>query len=839
MRIRSNRRSVTAVGALVLVVVASTATPAAAHRGSGPSWAKYVVAPSSRHVQPVRVIATTGDVKRAAGVLGHGVATLSRSAPAPRPTWPAGTTATASSFHDGNNGNDGKPRTYLPGNAIDGNTDTFWNDDTFGAYPDVLTIATPAQVALPGITLLSNTDGVPQDFTVDTWDGSAWQPAGTVTGNTAVQRLIPFAAAVHTTQVRITVTADQGSGRGDFTRVNEIYPGLVSDPPVPSVTLDFGKVVAGYPVVRFAGASAGHPGVRLAYSETTQYLGDVSDFSRSYNGDTITPGSDQIAVDTKPFTWTGRHGCADGTKVCADGLHGFRYLKISLDALAADAPDTQPYGTVRISGVSLNFTPYLGTPSSYRGWFESSDQQLNQYWYDASYTNELITDTFRSDDIDPRNADSANLHGKVVLTDGAKRDRDPYVGDIAVSGRTDYLTHAVGAAAANVLGDLADHQRADGWIPPASIGNYTLPLFDYPMYWVTSSWDYVLYTGDVGYARTYYPNLVKVLDTWYPSVTDSNGLLQKGLNGTSGYGDYAFLGRTGEVTYYNALYVMALRNAAGLAGSLGHGADAARWAARADTVSAAINAHLWDANAGAYLDSAVGAVRHGQDGNGYAVLTGVADPARAASALNYLSTGTATPYGNAFMDNNTLVPDGRQRVYAFTSYPEIQARFHTGQADSAIDQIKRMYGWMAAHDPGTTDWEGIGAGGSMYEGPYTSAAHGWATGVLPALTNDLLGATPTGPGFASWSVQPNPGSVTWARGQLPTPHGPLQVSWTAGSGKRAFTLTVDAPRGTSGVVTVPTYGKQVRVFLDGRTVPGTTVSGLRGHHTITVRAVGA
>jgi hypothetical protein len=829
-------RRATTFGTVLLTVLAATATPAAAH--PGPSWAKYVVAPSSRHVQPVRVLATTGDVRNPGGALGRGAATLTRQPPVPRPAWAAGVTATASSFHAGNNGNDGQPRTYEPGNAVDGVADTFWNDDTLAVYPDVLTVDAPAPVTLPGITVLSNTDGVLKDFTVDTWDGTAWQPAAAVTDNAKVQLRVPFTAAVRTTRVRITVTADQSSGRGDFTRINEVYPGLVpDDPPIPSITVDFGKVVAGYPVLRLAGASAGHPGLRLAFSETTQYLTDVSDFTRSYNGDRITPGTDQIAVGTAPYTWTGKHGCADGNKVCADGLHGFRYLKISLDALAADAPDTQPYGTVKIDDVALDFTPFLGRPASYTGWFESSDKELNRYWYEASYTNELITDTFRSDDIDPRGADSPGLRGKLVLTDGPKRDRDPYVGDVAVSGRTAYLTHDVSVAAKNVLADLADHQRADGWIPPASINDYTLPLFDYPLYWVTSSWDYVLYTGDTAYATTYYPNLLKVLDAWYPSLTDADGLLRKGLNGTSGYGDYAFLGRTGQVTYYNALYVMALRNAAALASSLGHPDDAARWRARAGTVATAINTHLWDANAGAYLDSAVGAVRHAQDGNSYAVLTGVADATRAGRALDYLATNNVTAYGNSFMDNDTLVPDGRQRVYAFTSYPEIQARFQTGQADSAIDQIKRMYGWMSGHDPGITSWEGIGAGGSMYQGPYTSAAHGWSTGVLPALTNDLLGATPTGPGFATWSVAPHPGGVAWARGQLPTPHGPLRVGWT--NGKRHFALTIDAPRGTSGLVTVPTNGKAVRVLLDGHPVRGTTVPVRSGHHTVSVITIGA
>jgi hypothetical protein len=480
----------------------------------------------------------------------------------------------------------------------------------------------------------------------------------------------------------------------------------------------------------------------------------------------------------------------------------------------------------------LQFTAYLGTPSSYQGWFESSDPALNKYWYDASYTNELITDTFRSDDIDPRGADSPGLDGKLVLTDGAKRDRDPYAGDVYISGVTDYLTHDVGAAARNVLADLADHQRGDGWIPPASINNYTLPLFDYPMYWVASSWDYTLYTGDVGYARTYYPNLVKVLDTWYPSVTNADGLLQKGLNGTGGYGDYAFLGRTGEVTYYNALYVLALRDAAATATALGHSADAQRWSARAASVATSINAKLWDAGAGAYLDSATGPVRHGQDGNGYAILAGVAPAARATSALGYLDAKTALPYGNSFMDNDTLVSDGSKRVYAFTSFPEISARFLSGEAESAIAEIKRLYGWMAGHDPGTTDWEGIGAGGSMYEGPYTSAAHGWSSGVVSELTNQLLGAAPVTPGYATWSVTPHPGSVRWARGQLPTPHGPLGVSWRVGPGD-AFTLTVTAPRSTSGTVSVPVSGAHPQLRVDGRAASA-PVSG--GYATVRVGA---
>src|SRR2546423_2173538 len=510
---------------------------------AGPSWQRFVVAPTSRDVRPVRVLPSSGGVTNPNGLLGGGVTPLNRPAPAPKPAWPGGTTASASSFHGPNNGSDGRPRSYGPANAIDGNTDTFWNDDTFGGYPDVLTITAPGPVSLPGITVLSNADGVPQDFTVATWDGAAWRAAATVTGNTQVQRAVPFAAPVTTSQVQITVTRDQQTPSGEFSRVNEVWPaGVPGGPPGPNGVVDFGKVVAGDPRISFAGASGNHPGRRLAFSESTQYLSNRSDFTRSDNGESIVPGIDQFAVAATPVTWTASRGCQNGTKVCADRLHGFRYVKISLDALPADAPDALPFGRVGINGVSVSFNPYLGTPDTYRGWFESSDEQLNRYWYNASYTNELTLDTFRRTDVDPRNAYSPTLDGKLVIHDGAKRDRDPYVGDVAVSARTTYLTHDDAAVAArNVIADLADHQRGDGWIPPASIVNYTLPLFDYPLWWVTSSWDYVLYTGDTGYPAHYYPNLVRVLDSWYPSVTDSSGLLAKGLNGTGGYCDYAFL----------------------------------------------------------------------------------------------------------------------------------------------------------------------------------------------------------------------------------------------------------------------------------------------------------
>lgn len=383
----------------------------------------------------------------------------------------------------------------------------------------------------------------------------------------------------------------------------------VGDDVMPSIVLDFGQNYVGILSIDFAGSetfedssvsalsnqtdsSVALPGITLAFSESLEYLTNRSDFTRSDNlpdGEKFTNGTDQIAVKKTPYTWTDQVGCqyntTSGNKVCADGLHGFRYLRITLQALPSDAPYTTPYGSVSISSLSLALSAYLGTPDTFSGFFECSDTSLTQWWYDAVYTNDLCTDVFRANDSDPRNAAvDTTMLGKEVLHDGAKRDRDPYVGDLAVSALTLFLSHDNPGPARNVLSDLAVHQRSDGWIPPASINNYTLALYDYPLWWVVCSSDLVLYTGDTGYLDEHYGTMVRTLDVYYPNSTNAAGLLQKGLGTSSGYGDYAFLPRSGVITYYNALYVLALNRAAQLAEVKGENADAERWRTRAAAV---------------------------------------------------------------------------------------------------------------------------------------------------------------------------------------------------------------------------------------------------------------
>uniref|UniRef100_A0A8H7NPZ3 Alpha-L-rhamnosidase n=1 Tax=Bionectria ochroleuca TaxID=29856 RepID=A0A8H7NPZ3_BIOOC len=621
-----------------------------------------------------------------------------------------------------------------------------------------------------------------------------------------------------------------------------IFTRTQTEEEVPSVVIDFGLNVVGLLRIHIEGSSSSSgslPGLRLAFSETEDALSDnKSDYTRSYRGiyeeDKLTDGTDQVAVQNETYTWTNTLGCEHGRQVCADGLHGFRYVKIWLDALDSDSPYTSSIGSVSISLVDLEWSGYLGPPESFAGWFECSDSDISQWWFDGVYTVETNIDLFLKNETEPRDAFSPTLDDKWVLLDGAKRDRDPYVGDLAIAALTLYLSHDFPEASFNVLEDLAVHQRDDGWIPPASIINYTLPLFDYPLWWVVCSVDLVMYTGNTSYAEHYWDVLKKTLDDFYPGHTNNDlGLLDK--SASIGYGDYAFLPRSGPITYYNALYIHALNHAAQLATELGHNDDASRWTERAKPMGGNLIARNFDVSTGAFFDGGpcpnepAGTICnvHAQDGNSIAILAGVTNDTLSTTILDYWANATALPYGNAFYDSSVLGTGDRfdERVYALTSYFELAARFSIpGNEISAYDELRRLYGWMATHDPGVTQWEGIGPGGISYQGPFMSYSHGWSTGIVPLMSNYVLGVKPTASGFSSWSICPVvKGELRWAKGMVPTGNGgSIKVSWEKFGTESidSLALEVVVPGGTGGIICVPDIGRDITsIALNGEALP--------------------
>ena len=330
------------------------------------------------------------------------------------------------------------------------------------------------------------------------------------------------------------------------------------------------------------------------------------------------------------------------------------------------------------------------------GSFVSSDATLNAVWTDSvrTATDMVVPGPLKTDALGRPCA----IDLPKVIIDGVVRDRCPYVGDEAVEGRTLLISTPadVPVLRSMILWFGAAH-HANGAIPDSPLFGGSKVLFDYNAFWVEDLYNYVLYTGDLTAARAVWPDLVGLMDRWYPAQLGTHGLL---VNHLGDY-DYAYIHRPGTtVAYYNAGYVRALRMASTIAGWLGEASSAQRWKQRIGGIAAVFSATFWDKRAGAFKDTSTGTIDHPQDGNVFAVLAGLSTKQQALSALNYLDTKNKYSWGNSIVDNGTWDSptwgmDAQERVYPFISYFELLARFGLGLDSSAVDLIRREWGYMA------------------------------------------------------------------------------------------------------------------------------------------------
>lgn len=560
----------------------------------------------------------------------------------------------------------------------------------------------------------------------------------------------------------------------------------------PYVVYDFGKEVGGQVEVS-ADATGGAPVLSLAFSESTQFLTTASDFSQDPPG---------IATETHSFTLEpGRQNLVDPVI-----RGGFRYLMVYLSAP----------GTVDLSNLKLHFTPDPTNANlrGYRGAFLSSDPTLNKLWYAGAYTVQMST-------IDPRTGrpypaqtgpvtnDAVIGDGPTVIGDGAKRDRFIWGGDNAVSNPVSYLTTGETLPAADAISFMAKGQFASGEVPGVYLpgSGYQGAWGEYAAWWVQNLWTHYLYTGDRAFLDTYWPTLKKDI-AWFETQVGTGGLLNV-PGSASGHWGY---GNAGQATYDNALYVHVLGLAAQAAQTEGDSGQAQQYRADATRTASAVNAELWDATAGAYIEKP-GNQSHPQDANAMAVASGVATGDRAASVLAYLHDKLATPYGDLTNDvTGDTVP---RYISPFVTAQELQAYAaqNLPASDSAaLGLMKRTWSHMLGGDNPGTLWENVSPTGGLQLGSYTSLSHGWSTAPTSYLSNQVLGVTPTSGGFAGFEVLPHTSGLSWAEGTVPTPHGDIQAAWK--TGPRSLELQVTAPDGTSGTVGVPAAGV-TELRLDG------------------------
>ncbi|MCU1529519.1 MAG: alpha-L-rhamnosidase [Frondihabitans sp.] len=412
-----------------------------------------------------------------------------------------------------------------------------------------------------------------------------------------------------------------------------------------------------------------------------------------------------------------------------------------------------------------------------------------------------------------------------LIVDGAKRDRAVWSGDLAVegptlfysSGSSDYIRGSLqllGSYAGSngyVSGDMPPQTPINTGPAPATTQNaYSA---SYSMYFVRDLALYYQYTADRSFVKQELPIVEKEL-AWSATQVDSNGLFAT----TSADGadwDYYDGDKTGEVTAYNALYYQALIDGQHLETAAGNPELAAHYAAQASTLKAKINATLFNTTTGVYELSNTDPGVVAQDANAYAIEYGVAPANKVVGILAALkstlwTTNGSIPYSTSAF-SNIMSP--------YVTGAELNARFGSGDTANAVTLLENEWGPMI--EPGDlytgTFWENESTSGTQ-GGGNTSMAHGWSTSPTSVLSEYVLGIQPVAAGYKTWSVRPQPGTLSWTEGQAPTPHGALAVKWSHNTKARTFAMNVQAPKGTSGTISVPTFGSRVDVVVNGHTV---------------------
>jgi len=572
-----------------------------------------------------------------------------------------------------------------------------------------------------------------------------------------------------------------------------------------SVVVDFGKEVAGIVTMGFAGASDSAQQIGLAFSESSLYIGPISDRSNSGYG-----ADGAIYADVS--------GAGTYTMPANKTRGGFRYLTLFLNS--------NGYVDLNQCSLAVPVSPAMPNLQAYPGYFYSNDDLLNRIWYSGAYTVQLDT-------IDPTTGrvyppvpsgwqnDAVLGTGVSVVVDGAKRDRAIFSGDLAIAQPTAFVSTHDTDSAANTLDALYLLQKSTGEMPYAGPVVYFYGSDTYHLWSLIATADHYLYSNDRIWLDSHWAQYKNAVQYSLAKI-DSNGLLN--VNHPSDWGRTA--PSSGEVIETNAMLYRVLTTGAELARVEADSASQTAYTTAAASLKQAINANLWDPIAGAYANLP-GASLFPQDGNSLTLWYGIADSSQAAKIVTNLR--------HNWSQFGALTPEKPNAIAPFIGSMEVHGRFAAGDDQGALDLIRLEWGYMLNSNIGTqsTIWEGYLADGTLDAtksggttwypypfnvGSYMSLAHGWSTGPTSALTFSVVGISPAPGGEVAYTMIPHPGDLTHAEGAILIPSGTLKASWDHDAAKGAFTETISPPSGVLGTIGVPTFGKKAAVSVDQQLV---------------------
>ncbi|MFC3198876.1 family 78 glycoside hydrolase catalytic domain [Parapedobacter deserti] len=407
----------------------------------------------------------------------------------------------------------------------------------------------------------------------------------------------------------------------------------------------------------------------------------------------------------------------------------------------------------------------------FAAYFESSDTVLNAVWELCKYS--IKATSFAG-----------------IYVDG-DRERIPYEADAYINQLCHY----------GVDKDFSMARRSH---------EYLLHNATWPTEWILQSvlmaYNDYMYTGDIRSVRHYYddlkaklllplresnglistrtgkqtPELMKAIHYGGDSLRDIVDWPHTGSFGMVGNGETDGFVFTDYNAVVNAFHYKALRDMADLAEALDRVEDAALYREKAAETYRAFQSLLWDKRQGAYRDG-VDTDHAALHTNMMAMAFGLVPEKAKPRVMEFIrSRGMAcSVYGSQFlMDAVYEAGDADYGLSLLTSQSD-RSWYNMIRAGSTIT----MEAWDNKYKP-NQDWN-----------------HAW--GAVPANTipRKLMGVEPLTPGWSTFRIRPQIGSLEWATVKVPTIKGDITVFCRQDAPRYALKFTV--PVNTSAYVELP------------------------------------
>jgi alpha-L-rhamnosidase len=385
-----------------------------------------------------------------------------------------------------------------------------------------------------------------------------------------------------------------------------------------------------------------------------------------------------------------------------------------------------------------------------RGAFVCADERLNRIWASSAFTLRTC------------------MHD--LMLDGIKRDRMPWIGDLA-------LTTIANAYAFGESGIVRDSAAALG----SPRHGYVNGISDYSLWWLINSASMLRYFGPGEHVASEAQDVHRFVERLaeyagpggiFRPRTEPDGFSD--ANEGSIFLDWGVRVAEGkDLTALQMLWYWALRSAADVLRHAGHD-SALRWERLAGEVRGTLEQDAWDESTQCWAEY-LGAEGSSPYPNFLAVLSGLS-PAPCTPEILASIAGADSRIGTPFMASFAL-----------------RARILAGDSQGAVETIRRRWGEML--DAGAiTFWEEFADPGAdplaMYGRPFgKSLCHAWASGPAALLPEAILGIRPLSPGWSRFELNPELGPLPWAAAVVPTPLGDIAVSAVDDA------VTVDVPPG--------------------------------------------